>query len=66
MKKMKYNKALEELEQIVAEIENEEISIDDLSVKVERASKLIQVCKDTLSKTEKEVENILSSLNEVE
>lgn len=64
MKKMKYNKALEELEQIVAEIENEEISVDDLAEKVERASKLIQICKDTLSKTEADVEKILSSLKE--
>lgn len=66
MKKMKYNKALEELEQIVAEIENEEISVDDLAEKVERASKLIQVCKDTLSKTEKDVETILSGLKDDE
>jgi exodeoxyribonuclease VII small subunit len=61
---MKYNNALAELEQIVAEIENEEISVDDLSEKVERASKLIQVCKDTLSKTEAEVEKILENLND--
>jgi len=64
MPKMKYNNALAELEQIVAEIENEEISVDDLSEKVERASKLIQVCKDTLSKTEAEVEKILENLND--
>lgn len=66
MKKIKYNKALEELEQIVSEIENEEISVDDLAEKVERASKLIQACKDTLSKTEADVDKILSSLNENE
>lgn len=64
MKKMKYKAAITELEQIVTEIENEEISVDDLSEKVERAAKLIQVCKDTLSKTEKEVEQILDGLTE--
>lgn len=60
MKKMKYNEALDELEKIVSEIENEEISVDDLAEKVERASKLIEVCKGILSKTETEVEKILS------
>lgn len=59
---MKYNKALEELEEIVAEIENEEISVDDLAEKVERASKLIAICKGILSKTEAEVEKILLDL----
>ena len=62
MKKMKYNKALEELEQIVAEIENEEISVDELAEKVERASKLIEACKGILSKTEAEVEKILNGM----
>lgn len=66
MKKIKYNKALEELEQIVAEIENEDISVDDLAEKVERASQLIEVCKGILSKTEADVEKILRGLKDDE
>ena len=61
---MKYNKALEELEQIVEEIENEEISVDDLAKKVKRASQLIEACKGILSKTESDVEKILKDLEE--
>ena len=64
LKKMKYNQALEELEQIVEEIENEEISVDDLAKKVKRASHLIEACKGILSKTEADVEKILKDLEE--
>lgn len=64
MKKMKYDKALEELELIISEIENEQISVDELAEKVNRASTLIEVCKGILSKTEAEVEEILHQLNE--
>jgi exodeoxyribonuclease VII small subunit len=64
LKKMKYNQAIEELEKIVEEIENEEISVDDLAKKVKRASQLIEACKGILSKTEADVEKILKDLEE--
>lgn len=63
---MKYEEALEELELIVEQIESADISIDDLSEKVKRASKLISVCKDILSKTDKEVKSILDNLEKTE
>ncbi len=63
-KTLTYEKALQELEQIVSEIENEEIAVDELSEKVKRASKLIAVCKAKLMKTEEEVMKILQEINE--
>ena len=63
-KTLTYEKALQELEQIVSEIENEEIAVDELSEKVKRASKLIAVCKAKLIKTEEEVMKILQEINE--
>ena len=59
-----YARAIEELERIVSEIENEDISVDELSEKVKRASKLIQICKDALHSTEEEVKQILEELNQ--
>ena len=63
---MKYEEAIAELELIVEQIERADISIDDLSEKVKRASKLISVCKDILSKTDKEVKSILENLDKNE
>ena len=48
-KEIKYTEAFEELQQIVADIEDGEISVDELSVKVKRASELIKVCKTKCS-----------------
>jgi len=64
MKKMKYSAALEELEQIVQDVENAETAVDELAEKVKRASELIQLCNDILKKTDKEVNDILKSMDE--
>ena len=52
---MTYEKALEELQHIFAAIENEAVSIDELSAKTKRASELIQFCKNKLRDVEQEV-----------
>ena len=65
-KKMTYKVALEELEDIVDGIESEEIDVDELAKKVERASKLLTVCSEKLRKTEKEVDKIIEKLNHSE
>lgn len=61
-KTIKYEEAFNELQQIVADLEDGEISVDDLSVKVKRASELIQICKDKLTSTEEDVTKILKEL----
>ena len=61
-KEIKYTAAFEELQQIVEEIESGEISVDELSEKVKRASVLIAVCKEKLFKTEDDVNQILKEL----
>jgi exodeoxyribonuclease VII small subunit len=57
-----YTEAFEELQQIVADIENGEISVDELAKKVERASQLIDLCRKKLTTTEEEVNKILKEL----
>jgi exodeoxyribonuclease VII small subunit len=63
-KETKYTEAYEELQQIVADIEDGEISVDELSIKVKRASELIKACKLKLSSTEEDVNLILKELED--
>lgn len=62
--KMTYTDAYEELQQIVSDIEDGEITVDVLSAKVKRASELIKVCKEMLTATEADVKKILDDLSE--
>lgn len=57
-----YTEAFEELQTIVMEIEEGEISVDELSEKVKRASTLIKICKNKLNSTEEDVSKILKEL----
>ncbi len=64
MEEQNYSQAIEELENIVTEIENEDISVDELSAKVKRAAELIRICKAVLYKTEEEVNAVLKDMRE--
>jgi exodeoxyribonuclease VII small subunit len=59
---IKYTEAYEELQEIVADIEEGEISVDELSKKVKRATELIRICKSKLTETEGDVNKILEEL----
>ena len=61
-----YKDAISELEEIVNDIENEEIDVDELAGKVDRASKLLTICSDKLKKTEQEVDKVITKLNSAE
>lgn len=58
-----YTDAFQELQTIVSEIEEGEISVDELSEKVKRAAYLIKVCKTKLTTTEEDVNKILRELD---
>ena len=59
-----YTEAFEELQKIVSEIEHGQISVDELSQKVKRATVLIKVCREKLTATETDVSQILKELEE--
>lgn len=61
-KKTDYTSAFAELQQIVGEIEEGEISVDDLAEKVKRAATLIKICKNKLTSTSEDVNLILKEL----
>ncbi len=61
-----YTEAFEELQAIVAEIEDGEISVDELSDKVKRATELIRICKKKLHSTDEDVREILKELEDTD
>jgi exodeoxyribonuclease VII small subunit len=59
-----YTAAFEELQRIVSEIEQGDVTVDILAEKVKRASVLIAFCKKTLRTTEEDVKSILQELEQ--
>lgn len=63
-KKASYSEAMAEIEDILEKIENEELDVDELAEKVKRVSTLLKFCKDKLTKTNEQVEQILKEMED--
>ena len=63
-KKVSYNEAMSEIEEILEKIENEEFDVDELAEKVKRVSVLLKICKDKLYKTNQQVEQVLKEMED--
>lgn len=61
-KEMTYSEAISELEKIVAEMQSENCSIDNLSAYTSRSLELLKVCKAKLLATDEELKKILEEL----
>lgn len=61
---MNYSLALKELQEILTELESDQVDIDELAKKVERANELLQECQKRLTSTQMQVEEIIEVLNE--
>ncbi|WP_419849320.1 exodeoxyribonuclease VII small subunit [Candidatus Poriferisocius sp.] len=61
-----YADALSELQQILGELEAEDIDIDVLAVKVERAAELIRVCRGRINDAEVRVKEIVAGMDREE
>ncbi|HPB57384.1 MAG TPA: exodeoxyribonuclease VII small subunit [Bacteroidales bacterium] len=59
---LNYLTSFEELQEIIKKIETSEINVDELTPMLERASLLIKVCKDILTKTEAEVNKLIENI----
>lgn len=59
---MSYEQAYEELEAIMQDLQEDKISVDELTVKVKRAAELITFCNSMLRSTEAEVNKIVKKL----
>lgn len=59
---LKFQDALAELERIVAAIEDEDVDLDELAERVDRAATLIQFCRERIDTTQSRVRRIIDGL----
>ena len=59
VKKETYSQAMERLEKIVRQIDNNELEIDVLAEKIKEANEIIAICTEKLTKADREVEKLL-------
>ncbi len=57
-----YQEALAELEGILAAIEEEQVDVDELAVKVRRSAELIRLCRGKIDAAAIEVEAVVQEL----
>jgi exodeoxyribonuclease VII small subunit len=58
-KKLTYESAIAEIHQIIEQIENDEVNVDQLSEKLNRAKELFDFCQKMLKQTKDNVDNLL-------
>jgi exodeoxyribonuclease VII small subunit len=56
-----YDAAMQELQTLVSQLQNDQIGVDALAEKVRRAAELIRLCREKLRQTEDDVTEALSS-----
>lgn len=57
-KKIGFDKAYEELQEIVQSLQDEEAGIDTLSVKLKKAKELVELCRAKLREIESDISSI--------
>ncbi len=60
---MTYREATQELEDILRAIENDTVDVDELTLKVQRSSRLIQLCREKLRNAEKAIDQVFNEEN---
>ncbi|HJD10228.1 exodeoxyribonuclease VII small subunit [Bacteroides gallinaceum] len=58
-KKETYSEAMKRLEAIVAQIESNELDIDELAGRLQEAQRLIKYCREKLYKADAEIKKML-------
>ena len=58
-----YSAALEELQEILSKLESENVDVDRLASRVERAGALIRLCQGRLAAAELQVERVVDALD---
>ncbi len=59
---IQYKAAIEELEAIIEEIENDSTDIDNLLIKVKRATELVNYCRKKLKTSEDEIMRMIENI----
>jgi exodeoxyribonuclease VII small subunit len=61
-----YGEAMEELEAILAELEGDDLDVDVLAARVQRASELLKTCRARIVRAQQDVDRIVAELEDVE
>jgi exodeoxyribonuclease VII small subunit len=61
-----YAEAIGELEDILEELEGDQLDVDVLAERVRRASELVKVCRERISRAQADVDAIVAELDEFE
>ena len=59
-----YAEAIEELESILAELESDDVDVDELAEHVQRASQLIELCRDRIGNAKLKIEEVVKGLSQ--
>lgn len=59
-KAQKYEEAVQQLEDIAARMENDEIDVDTMARQLAKAKQLIALCRAKLTKADDEIQKILA------
>ncbi|MGY8918014.1 MAG: exodeoxyribonuclease VII small subunit [Flavobacteriales bacterium] len=59
---MNYNDSITELQTILSSLQNDELSIDELTETIKRSTELLESCNSKLKSTEKEVNLVIKKL----
>ena len=61
-KKFLYNAAMQEVEQILASLEKNNLDVDEMSQKVKRAAELLQACKQKMYQVDTEIQAVFENV----
>jgi len=59
-----YGEAMAELDAILAELEGDELDVDILAERVQRASELLRLCRARIVRAQEDVDRIVADLDE--
>jgi exodeoxyribonuclease VII small subunit len=57
-----YADAMRELDDILEELERDDLDVDVLAVRVQRASELIQLCRTRIARAQADVDKVVTDL----
>ena len=63
---LSYASAVEELDEILAELEDDSLDVDILGDRVKRASELITFCRNRITSAKTQVEQIVADLEQAD
>ncbi len=61
-----YADAMRELDDILEELERDDLDVDVLAVRVQRASELIQLCRGRIARAQADVDRVVTDLESLE